>query len=91
MSGWPRASRPPRLPQVDARRARRHYSTMDKDLAELERKLASLLAHTRALRAANEALRQDLTAAHERNRDLTNRVQQAGARLDALIARMPAE
>ena len=64
---------------------------MDKDLAELERKLTTLLAHTRALRAANEALRRDLAAAHERNRDLADRVQQAGTRLDALIARMPAE
>jgi len=64
---------------------------MEQDLAELERKLTTLIAHTRALRAANEALRRDLAAAHERNRDLTSRVQQAGARLDALIARMPAE
>jgi chromosome segregation ATPase len=63
---------------------------MDKDIAELERKLTTLLAHTRALRAANEALRRDLAAAHERNRELASRVQQAGARLDALIARMPA-
>ncbi len=63
---------------------------MDKDLSELERKLASLLAHTRALRAANEALRRDLAAAHERNLEMATRVQQAGARLDALIARMPA-
>jgi len=64
---------------------------MDKDLALLERKLTTLLAHTRALRAANEALRRDLAAAHERNRDLADRVKQAGVRLDALIARMPAE
>ena len=64
---------------------------MDKDLGELERKLASLLAHTRALRAANESLRRDLATAHERSRELADRVQQAGARLDALIARMPAE
>ena len=64
---------------------------MEQDLVELERKLTTLIAHTRALRAANEALRRDLAAAHERNRDLTTRVQQAGARLDALIARMPAE
>ena len=64
---------------------------MDKDLGELERKLASLLAHTRALRAANESLRRDLATAHERNRELADRVQQAGTRLDALIARMPAE
>jgi chromosome segregation ATPase len=64
---------------------------MDRDLSELERKLTTLLAHTRALRAANEALRRDLAASHDRNRDLATRVQQAGARLDALIARMPAE
>ena len=64
---------------------------MDKDLAELERKLTTLLAHTRALRVANESLRRDLTAAHERNRELSARVAQASARLDALIARMPAE
>jgi len=64
---------------------------MDKDLSELERKLTTLLAHTRALRAANEALRRDLAASHQRNRELAARVQQAGARLDALIARMPAE
>jgi regulator of replication initiation timing len=64
---------------------------MDQDLSDLERKLASLIAHTRALRAANEALRDDLATAHDRNRELTSRVAQAGARLDALIARMPAE
>ena len=64
---------------------------MNQDLSDLERKLATLIAHTRALRAANEALRRDLAAAHERNGDLASRVQQAGARLDALIARMPAE
>lgn len=64
---------------------------MDNDLALLEQKLATLIAHTRALRAANESLRRDLAAAVERNREMTIKVQQAGARLDALIARMPAE
>ncbi len=64
---------------------------MDNDLNQLEQKLATLIAHTRSLRAANETLRRDLAAAHERNREMTIRVQQAGARLDALIARMPAE
>ena len=64
---------------------------MESDLALLEQKLATLIAHTRALRAANEALRRDLVAATERNREMTIKVQQAGARLDALIARMPAQ
>ena len=64
---------------------------MDNDLALLEQKLATLIAHTRALRAANESLRRDLADAQERNREMTIRAQQASARLDALIARMPAE
>ena len=60
---------------------------MESDLALLEQKLATLIAHTRALRAANESLRRDLAAATERNREMNIKVQQAGARLDALIAR----
>jgi hypothetical protein len=64
---------------------------MESDLALLEQKLATLIAHTRALRAANESLRRDLAAALERNREMNVKVQQAGARLDALIARMPSE
>ena len=64
---------------------------MESDLSQLEQKLATLIAHTRALRAANESLRRDLAAATERNREMTIKAQQAGARLDALIARMPAE
>ncbi|MEO8752858.1 MAG: hypothetical protein ABI624_09275 [Casimicrobiaceae bacterium] len=64
---------------------------MEADLTQLEQKLATLIAHTRALRAANDALRRDLATSTERNREMTIKVQQAGARLDALIARMPAE
>lgn len=64
---------------------------MDTDLTLLEQKLAMLIAHTRALRAANEALRRELAVATERNREMNIKVQQAGARLDALIARMPNE
>jgi hypothetical protein len=64
---------------------------MESDLDQLEQKLAMLIAHARALRAANEGLRQDLAVATDRNREMTIKVQQAGARLDALIARMPAE
>jgi chromosome segregation ATPase len=64
---------------------------MESDIALLEQKLATLIAHTRALRAANESLRRELAAAVERNREMNIKVQQAGARLDALIARMPNE
>jgi regulator of replication initiation timing len=64
---------------------------MDNELTSLEQRLATLLAHTRALRAANESLRDELSEAQRRNRELAIRVQQATARLDALLARIPAE
>jgi uncharacterized protein (TIGR02449 family) len=74
------------------RRAGPPYSDwMDQDLAALEQKLSALLAHTRALRAANESLRRELAAAHERQRQMMLRMEQASARVDALIARMPGE
>ena len=76
------------------RLARAPYSfrfAMDNELTALEQRLSTLLAHTRALRAANESLQSELAAARERNRDLAARVQQATARLDALLARIPAE
>jgi hypothetical protein len=68
-----------------------NMTRMEQDLALLEQKLATLIAHTRALRAANESLRRELAVAVERNRDMNIKVQQAGARLDALIARLPNE
>ena len=52
-------------------------SSIDAELAALERKQASLIAHTRALRAANEALRRDLAAANARNHALAARVTEA--------------
>lgn len=64
---------------------------MENDLQLLEQKLATLLEHTRALRAANESLRRDLATATAHNREMNVKVQQAGARLDALIARIPQE
>lgn len=64
---------------------------METDLQLLEHKLATLIEHTRALRAANESLRHDLATATERNREMNVKMQQAGARLDALIARIPHE
>ena len=64
---------------------------MEQELRDLEGKLSTLIAHTYSLRAANDALRRELSAALSDNRDLQGRVMQAGVRLDALIARMPAE
>jgi hypothetical protein len=62
---------------------------LDHDLALLERKLATLVSHTRALRAANVTLRRDLAAAYEKNRVLAERVAAATERVDALLARLP--
>jgi len=64
---------------------------MDNDLTSLEQRLSTLLAHTRALRAANETLRSELAQSQHRNREMSLRVQQATMRLDALLARIPAE
>jgi chromosome segregation ATPase len=64
---------------------------MDSELTALEQRVSALLAHTHALQAANESLRSELTTARDRNRDLAARVQQATARLDALLARIPVE
>ena len=64
---------------------------MDDELAVLEQKLASLIAHTRALRAANEALRRELGAAQARGSVPGRRMQAATTRLDALLARLPTE
>lgn len=64
---------------------------MNEDIGLLEQKLGALIEHTRALRAANESLRRDLAACQERNRQLALRMEQASARVDALIARIPAD
>ena len=64
---------------------------MDNELTLLEQRLATLIAHTHALHTANESLREELAEAQRRNRELAVRVEQATARLDALLARIPAE
>ena len=61
---------------------------MDNELAMLEERVEALVAYAAALRAANERIERDLVAAQERNRELAARLVQAGARLDALIARV---
>lgn len=62
---------------------------MDADLSRLEEKLAMLIARTGELRAANESLRRELAAAQEQNRALSQRMEQATMRLDALLDRLP--
>lgn len=62
---------------------------VENDLVLLEQKISSLIAHTHALRAANEELRRELAAAQDKNRELEERMNAAGARLDSVLARMP--
>ena len=64
---------------------------MEGDLTELERKLATLIAHTRALRAANDDLRAKLASSQAHERVLDERMRVAASRLDALLAKIPAE
>ena len=67
------------------------HPMLDSELAALEQKLAALLAHTSELRAANAALRRDVAEAGAQNRALETRVDEARQRVDALLARLPAE
>lgn len=62
---------------------------MDAEIGQLEQKLATLIAHTRAMRVANESLRRDLSAVQQKNRDLATRMHEASARLDELMTRIP--
>lgn len=71
--------------------AHAYSSSMEADIGQLEQKLATLIAHTRAMRAANESLRHDLAVAQDKNRDLAARMREASARLDELLARVPAQ
>ena len=64
---------------------------MDAELAALEERISTLIAYAHELRAANELLRTELLASQDRNRELATRVAEATERLDALIARIPAE
>jgi chromosome segregation ATPase len=71
--------------------AHAYSERMDSEIGQLEQKLATLIAHTRAMREANQSLRRDLVAVQEKNRDLATRMHDASARLDELLARMPVE
>ena len=65
--------------------------TVDTELAALEQRIETMISYLRELRVENELLRSELLASQERSRELTARMTQATERLDALIARMPAE
>ena len=65
--------------------------SIERELAALEQKLAALLLHARELRVENATLRDDVAAANAENQALEQRIAEARRRLDAVLARIPAE
>jgi hypothetical protein len=62
----------------------------EREIAALEQKLTTLLAHTRALRVANSTLRRELAAASAHNQTLGARIATVRERIDALLTHIPA-
>ena len=65
-------------------------TSLDLELASLERKFATLASHVRALRAANAELARELAAANTRSHQQSEKLVEARRRLDQLLARLPA-
>jgi cell division protein ZapB len=63
--------------------------TMEADLKALEEKIGQFVEMTQRLRADNSSLRQQLAQAMNENRRLSEKVDGAKARLEALLERMP--
>ena len=62
---------------------------MEADLKALEEKIGQFVELTQRLRADNSSLRQQLAQAMNENRRLSEKVDGAKARLEALLERMP--
>jgi cell division protein ZapB len=62
---------------------------MEADLKALEEKIGQFVELTQRLRADNSHLRQQLAQAMNENRRLSEKVDGAKARLEALLERMP--
>ena len=62
---------------------------MEADLKALEEKIGQFVELTQRLRADNSNLRQQLAQAMNENRRLSEKVDGAKARLEALLERMP--
>ena len=62
---------------------------MEADLQALEEKIGQFVELTQRLRADNSSLRQQLAQAMNENRRLSEKVDGAKARLEALLERMP--
>ena len=62
---------------------------MEADLKALEDKISQFVELAQRLRADNSTLRQQLAQAMNENRRLSEKVDSAKARLEALLERMP--
>jgi len=67
-----------------------YYSVaMDAELDSLDAKIAQLVQLCHRLRKDNSDLRQELSAAHVLNRQLSERIEAARTRLESLLTRIP--
>jgi len=62
---------------------------MENELTALESKLAQLIQFNSQLRAQNQQLRQDLAHALSSNRQYSEKMDQAKARLEKLLVTLP--
>lgn len=66
-------------------------AAMDADLSSLERKIDDVAAFCRTLRDENHALRGRVADLEQEKQTLVGKMEQARARLEALMERLPAE
>ena len=62
---------------------------MDSALSELETKINQLVATTNQLRSENQLLRKQLASKSEENKRLTEKIETAKLRLNALLQQLP--
>ena len=64
---------------------------MDADLSSLERKIEQVVALCQTLREENHALRDRVSGLEQEKQALTGKMDEARARLEALMDRLPEE
>lgn len=64
---------------------------MDAELKALEEKITQLVELCQRLRVQNSELRQQLAAAYNQNKQLTEKITAAKTRLEALLKQIPAK
>ena len=64
---------------------------MDSEFKSLEAKISQLVELSQRLRADNQQLRQELAAVVSQSQRLEEKINNASARLEALLSQIPAE